>query len=253
MTAPSAPIVLPYVDHGARDGAPVLMLHGLSDSWRSFEPILPHLPPEVRAIAMTQRGQGDAPRPTGGYDIPSLASDAVALLDALGIDEAVVLGHSLGSHVALRMAIDAPERVSRLVLAGVYSSLRTNAVMNELFDEIPREFAYDFQASTLQQPIAEEQLEMFVAESHKLPWRVWKALADAMRVSHLDDDLARIAAPALIVQGARDPIFGDRDVATVRDAIPGAKVVRYEHGGHAMHWEEPERFAADVAAFVLAR
>jgi pimeloyl-ACP methyl ester carboxylesterase len=260
MTAPSLSITLPYVAQGARDGVPVLMLHGLSDSWRSFAPILPYLPPEVRAIVMTQRGQGDAPRPEGGYSVAGLAADAVAMLDALAIDEAVVLGHSLGSHVALRMAIDAPERVSGLVLAGCFATCRGNAVMQEFFveaaeltDPVPRQFAYDFQVGTLHQPIAEELLEGYVDESLKLPARVWRALAESLDESHLVDELHRISAPALIVQGAHDAFFDDAVYAQVRDGLADVRVARYEHAGHAMHWEEPERFAADVAAFVTAR
>ena len=58
---------IPYVEHGDRTGTPVLMLHGYTDSWRSFEPLLRHLPPGLRAIAPSQRGHGDAGRPAVGY------------------------------------------------------------------------------------------------------------------------------------------------------------------------------------------
>ena len=58
-------INLPCVD-GGRGGVPVVMLHGVTDSWRSFEPVLPHLPDDIRAIAVTLRGHGDAPKPESG-------------------------------------------------------------------------------------------------------------------------------------------------------------------------------------------
>src|SRR5687768_16236662 len=111
-------ISLPYAEQGARAGIPVLMLHGWSDYLRSFEPVFPHLPSAVRAIAATQRGHGDADRPAGGYSPSDLASDAIALLDSLGIERAVVVGHSMGAWVAQRIAIEHPERVDGVVLAG---------------------------------------------------------------------------------------------------------------------------------------
>jgi non-heme chloroperoxidase len=62
-------IELPYVEQGNPSGVPVVMLHGVTDSWRSFEPVLPRLPDDIRAVAVTQRGHGDAPKPESGYGI----------------------------------------------------------------------------------------------------------------------------------------------------------------------------------------
>ena len=60
-------VKLPYVEQGDSSGVPVLLLHGVTDSWRSFERVLPHLPASIRAFALTQRGHGDADRPAAGY------------------------------------------------------------------------------------------------------------------------------------------------------------------------------------------
>ena len=60
----STGVTLPYVEQGDPDGVPVILLHGVTDSWRSFEPVLPHLPPSIHAFALTQRGHGDADRPS---------------------------------------------------------------------------------------------------------------------------------------------------------------------------------------------
>src|SRR5439155_713278 len=80
--------------------------------------VFEHLPASVRAYAVTQRGHGDAPRPDGGYDVEQLARDVVAFIDDAGIERAVVAGHSMGSVVATRLALDAPARVAALVLMG---------------------------------------------------------------------------------------------------------------------------------------
>ena len=60
-------IRLSYAEQGEVSGLPVLLLHGVTDSWRSFAPLLSHLPPSLRAAAVSQRGHGDSHRPAAGY------------------------------------------------------------------------------------------------------------------------------------------------------------------------------------------
>jgi non-heme chloroperoxidase len=103
---------------GTAGGVPVVMLHGISDSWRSFERVLPHLPPSVRAIAVTQRGHGDSSKPDTGYRTRDFAADVAALADGLGLERFIVVGHSMGSAHAIRFAIDFPERIARTGRAG---------------------------------------------------------------------------------------------------------------------------------------
>ena len=74
---------LEYVEQGDPAGVPVVMLHGVTDSWRSFERVLPHLPPSVRAIAVTQRGHGDSSKPDTGYRTRDFAAGNAELLIAL--------------------------------------------------------------------------------------------------------------------------------------------------------------------------
>jgi non-heme chloroperoxidase len=109
----STGVRLPYVDAGDPDGIPVLLLHGWTDSWRSFETVLGHVPADIRAIAVTQRGHGNADRPQDGYAPRDLAADAAALLDALEIDRAVVAGHSMSAWVAERLALEDSARPAR--------------------------------------------------------------------------------------------------------------------------------------------
>jgi non-heme chloroperoxidase len=99
---------LEYVEQGDRSGVPLVLLHGYTDSWRSFEPVLPHLPSDVRAFALTQRGHGDAARPAHRYGPPDFAADVARFMDRLGIGAAVIAGHSMGASVAQRFALDHP-------------------------------------------------------------------------------------------------------------------------------------------------
>ncbi|HEX5635125.1 MAG TPA: alpha/beta fold hydrolase, partial [Gemmatimonadales bacterium] len=124
---------LQYVEQGDPAGTPVLLLHGVTDSWRSFEPVLPHLPSSLHAFALTQRGHGDAARPPAGYATRDFAADIADFLDAVGIASAVIVGHSMGSTHALRFAIDHPERASALVLAGCFATYAGNAGLVEFW------------------------------------------------------------------------------------------------------------------------
>jgi pimeloyl-ACP methyl ester carboxylesterase len=248
---------LPFVEQGERSGVPVLLLHGYTDSWRSFEGVLAHLPNSVHACALTFRGHGNAERPLEGYRTADFARDVAAFMDGLDLGQAVIVGHSMGSYVAQRFAIEHPERTLGLVLMGSFPTMRGNPVISalgesvsELVDPIDRDFALDFQLSTLARPVPPALLETVVQESLKVPARIWKA---ALRGPLQDDhaaDLGRIRAPTLIVWGDRDAIFGRRDQDTLAAAIPGARLLVYPGAGHAFHWEAPECFAADLVAFV---
>jgi pimeloyl-ACP methyl ester carboxylesterase len=246
-------ITLPYTEKGA--GTPVLMLHGWTDSQRSFEPVFPHLPSAVRAIAPTQRGHGDADRPADGYSPSDLAGDAVALLDSLGIDRAVLVGHSMGAWVAEQIAIEHPERVDGVVLVGAIGSTSTNPAVEEIRgivaameDPVDPDFVHEFQLSTTERPLPPGLLDTFVQESLRLPARVWQATAERFP-DDVYDAVAAIEAPTLLIWGDRDAVATRAEQQRLVEAIPQARLTVYEGTGHAVHWEEPERFAADVAAF----
>lgn len=149
-------VVLEAAFQGDPAGCPLVFLHGVTDSWRSFEPVLPYLPVSIRTISLSQRGHGDSSRPADGYDPSDFAADVAAALDQLGIQRAVIAGHSMGSHVAQRFAVDHPDRTAGLVLAGAFHRFAINSVINEywdtvvstLADPIARSVAVEFQAST---------------------------------------------------------------------------------------------------------
>lgn len=253
-------IALPCVEHGDRDGLPLLLLHGYTDSWRSFEPVLPLFTDDLRAIAITQRGHGDASKPAEGYTPADFASDAVAVLDALGIERAVVCGHSLGSFVAQRIALDHPDRVAGLILVGSFPKMRGNAAAEALWqtgvklltEPIERPFAAEFQAGTVAKPIAPDLLDLFIDESLKTPVFVWRAALEAALETDHSDELPGIQTPTLLVWGAQDAIFTRSDQDILLGCLPNARLLVYEDVGHAVHWEAPERFVRDVTDFVQA-
>jgi pimeloyl-ACP methyl ester carboxylesterase len=217
------------------------------------------LPEELRGIAFDQRGFGDSDRPVSGYSIAELAADAVALLDALGIERATLVGHSFGSFVARQAAIAHPERVAALMLIGT-GFPTSNPVMRELQkslldlpDPIPEQFAREFQASTVYHPVPPEFFDRIIVESLKLPPRLWRLIMD--RLAEYDDtqQLARIAAPTRLLWGDHDALFSREEQDRFVAALPAARLTVYEDTGHCPNWERPEKVAADIAAFVPRR
>jgi non-heme chloroperoxidase len=251
-------IKLPYVEQGDPSGVPMILLHGYTDSWRSFEPVLPHLPESIHAFALTQRGHGDADRPATGYHTRDFAADVEAFTDTLGLGPAIVVGSSMGSTNAQRFAIDYPKRVLGLVLASSFATYQSNPMaidfwqsgVSQLTDPIDPGFVREFQESTLAQPISPAFLGTVVQEGLKVPARVWRAAFEGFLEDDFASELDKIEAPTLLVWGARDTLCPRHDQHVLLRAIPGARLVVYERAGHALHWEEPERFAADLVAFV---
>src|SRR5690606_27073119 len=93
-------MTLPYAEQGDPTGTPVIFLHGVTDSHRSFDLLMEHMPERFRSIAVTQRGHGDGSKPDSGFGPEELAEDLRLFMDALKIHSAVIVGHSMGSFAA---------------------------------------------------------------------------------------------------------------------------------------------------------
>ena len=251
-------IRLPYVEQGDPSGVPVLFLHGATDSWRSFELVLPYLPPSIHAFALTLRGHGDADRTIAGYHPRDFAADVAAWMNVLQLGPAVIAGHSLGSFVAQRVALDYPELTRGLVLIGSSSRGRGNAALEDLWHttissltgSVGLELVREFQESTLAQPVPAIFFETIIAESLKVPARIWRALLQGLLATDHSRELSRIQTPTLIVWGDQDTLFSWEEQEMLAAAIPGAQLLVYPGAGHGVHWEEPKRIAADLTAFV---
>jgi pimeloyl-ACP methyl ester carboxylesterase len=249
---------LDYAEQGPADGEAFLFLHGYTDSRVSWSRVLPLLPPTVRAVALTQRGHGDSARPAGGYTMRDFAADALAALDRLEIRRATMVGHSMGSLVVQRLAIDRPERVARLVLIGAGANARNDATtalradVEALPDPVPEAFVREFQESTAYEPLPRDFLDRVVAESRKLPARLWRTVLDGILEFDGTPELAAVRCPTLILWGEGDGIFGRAEEERLRDGIAGAELRVYEKTGHSPNWECPETVVRDLLAFVAA-
>ena len=107
-----------------------------------------------------------------------------------------------------------------------------------------------FQASTVHRPVPTEFFERIVAESLKLPPRLWRLAID--RLVEYDDSqqLAKIEAPTLLLWGDRDALFSRADQDHFMATLPAARLTVYEETGHCPNWEVPAQVAADLDAFI---
>lgn len=248
---------LHYVEQGDPAGEPLLLLHGITDSWFSFSRILPLLPKGYRVIVPDQRGHGDSERPAGGYEPTSLADDAVALMDALGVRRATIVGHSMGSIVAQEVARRAPDRVAGLVLVGSDVAVAGEVIdaflaeVDTLRDPIPDAYIRGFQESTVHRPVPAEFMDSVVAASRKAPARVWRAALHGLVEASYPIRPGRAGVPVLLVWGERDNMFGRKGQEALLALHPGSRLIAYPDAGHTPHWEWPERFTRDVTAWLV--
>jgi non-heme chloroperoxidase len=250
-------VTLQYVEQGDPSGVPLLLLHGLSDSWRSFELVLPHLPESIHAFALTQRGHGDSSRPEANYHADDFAADVAAFMDALDVEAAVVVGHSMGSAIVRRFAVGYPVRALALVLVSPFATPRNNPVVREIWGEVSKMtdpidpgFVRKFQESTLARPVPRAFFETIVQESLKVPAHVWKSVVGSDVREDYTQDLDGIDVPTLIVWGDQDEAAPRTDQEALTEAIAGSRLVVYPGAGHGLHWEDPERFASDLVTFI---
>jgi pimeloyl-ACP methyl ester carboxylesterase len=251
---------LPYAEQGDPSGIPLLFLHAIADSWHTFELILAHLPDNIHAFALTQRGHGDASRPRAGYRVHDFVADLAAFINEVQLKAAVIVGGSSGGFVARRFVIDHPERTLGLVLMGSPASLRDKLGMQELWDStmsklsdpVDPSFVHEFAASTLAQPVPQAFFETIVQENLKVPAFVWRETFEGLMADESFKELHTIKAPTLILWGDQDTILPRSDQEALAAAIPGSRLVVYAGAGHAFYWEEPDRVASDLVAFIEA-
>lgn len=243
---------------GKSVGEPLLLLHGYGDSWKAYLPLMRALPASMRTIAVTLRGHGESAKPAGPYGTEVMARDIVKLMDSLAIRRATIVGHSMGSLVAQRLAQEHAARVDRLVLIGAFSTLKGHVevealwrdVVSMMTDPVDPEFVRDFQMSTLARPIPQRFLADVIAESLKVPAHVWRGALDALRREDRSVLLHKIAAETLIIWGDRDTYSRRADLLRLAHNIARARLVVHAGTGHCPHWEDPARAAADIAGFV---
>lgn len=250
---------LAYVEIGNPKGSPVLLLHGYTDTSRSWSLLAPWLM-RHRLLIPDQRGHGAADVPSCCYTPTDIAEDARLFLDAMKVERAAVVGHSLGSMVAMELAARYPDRVSKVVLVGSTGlpPMRSNGWLrdNILALEAPLRadtpFMREWNPANSPTPVEPTFAAAAMREILAVPIPVWRRVIGALESYDPRPAARTIKVPALILSSAKDPLFpGDHHAALIA-AIPHAEVHQFPDFGHNLNWERPAEVGPILAAF-LAR
>lgn len=252
-----------YTDLGR--GAPVLLLHGIPTWSYLYHEVVPLFEPHCRVLAPDFLGHGYSDR-RDRFDrsLPAQSAMVLALLDALGIERATIVGHDTGGGVALILAIEHPDRVERLVLSNVvaYDSWPIDdmiALGNPAWREkSPLEVAH-FVASGLpdglhnRNALTDEFRAGIVAPYSDEEGKISLIRnASALNTNHtmaLVDRHRDIRAPTLVLWGVHDPWQTIADGERLAREIPSAHLVRLENASHWLQQDAPETFAREVLSF----
>jgi pimeloyl-ACP methyl ester carboxylesterase len=246
----------------AGTGAAVLLIHGIPTSSRIWDGVGADLRSDLQVVAPDMLGYGESAKPLD-RDV-SMAAQALLvppLLDALGLDQVVLVGHDLGGAVAQRVAVEAPGRVCGLVLVDSVSfdswpiaQMRVlRAVTPPFTRRWPRAWFRWFQRSMSRYVPEGEPREAFAAglgawSRDRASAEAWIRNTRAMDpriTAEIAPRLGQIAVPAHIVWGKDDPFQKVRWASRLRDAIPGATLTVLD-GGHFLPWDRPHEVAAEI-------
>ncbi|MGD0502656.1 MAG: alpha/beta hydrolase [Steroidobacteraceae bacterium] len=255
---------LAYIDTGNPSGAPVVLIHGYTDSARDWVPLMPYLSKRFRLVLVDIRGHGRSSKPECCYTRLDFAYDIKLLLDSLGIQRADIVGHSLGSIIAQTFAEFWPEKTGRVVLIASTGGRPP--------DMAPPKFDFAAEIRKLKEPIEADSPFMiawwdsptpvdpdFIRRQRKdaagIPLRVWLAVLDQGLPSDnlygdLQSTLPKLKAPTLLIWGSKDPIMEQPMRKTLIDALPAAQVKVFDGLGHNPFWEDPEAVAGVINQFL---
>ncbi len=257
-------------------GPLLVLVHGITNSSASWEPVLDLLGQHFEIIAPDLLGHGDSAKPRGDYSLGANASLLRDLLLALGHDRATVAGHSLGGGIAMQFAYQFPERVDRLVLVSsgglgrsVTPVLRAVALpgaelvlpllaseplvgagrrIGGWIDALGLRVGADIAA------MATGFASLQDIEARRAFVHTARSVIDTggQRVNATDKLYLAEAVPTLILWGDRDPIIPVGHGIRAHDLMPGSRLHVFEGAGHFPHHDEPVAFATAITEFVGA-
>lgn len=243
----------------AGSGTPLVLLHGYCGSHRYYDEVVPLLTDHCRVITPDLRGHGDSEPSDGAYPMELLADDVAGLLDRLGIDKAVLLGHSLGGYVTLAFAERHSERLLAFGLLHSTSypdgdaarsnrdkavaSIREGGVAAFVEGLVPKLFAPEHRA--LSNPDVKKALDIGNGTSSA------GAIGCALGMRDRPDRtsvLANTELPVLLLAGEKDDIIPAERRFPVSSL--NIEAVTLENVGHMGMLENPQAFALAIIAFV---
>jgi aminoacrylate hydrolase len=246
--------------HGS--GPPLLLIAGLGGAASYWTPQLASLGARYTVIVHDQRGSGRSSH-VPVTSIEQMAADTLAVMDAAGVERAHVIGHSTGGAIGMAMALDQPRRVGALVINS--STGRSDAYRRKIFAVrgalLARGRRADYARLTslllypswwINEHAAEIEAEEAVAARARGPAPVQASRLDAILNFDRRAELARIAAPTLVICAADDILTPSYFSDEIHRLIPGSRYVLLERGGHACSRTVTDAFDRAVLDFLAA-
>jgi 3-oxoadipate enol-lactonase len=246
-------------------GEPLLLIQGMSGTHLTWgEPFLSRLRPDFDCVVFDNRGIGNSPVVEAPFTIADLAADALAVMDAAGLETAHVLGISMGGMTAQELALAHPDRLRSLTLGCTYpggpgSSLIAPEDAGPLLEAMSSgnldralEAMYEINLSPGFRA-DEAHFTDFSTMAKALPARQQTVQLQLGAIGGHDTQsrLAEIAAPTLVVHGTADKLIPVANGELIASLIPGARLEILDGVGHMFWWEQPEHSAELVRAHAL--
>ena len=245
------------------DGHPLILVSGLNGVARYWEPQMAAFSARYRVITYDQRGTGTSDHKQREFSIDQMARELSALMDALKIQRAHLVGLSTGGAIGQTLAIEQPQRIARLVLVSTWTHCdpwfrRLFEARRRMYELCGPELHAMFHPLFLYPPdyvnahdaeIAEEQKR---APTKSAPVEASIGRIDALLKFDRRAGLARINAPTLIVAGDNDYITPSYHAQAIAGAVPASKLVVFNGGGHSLSKTRPEEFNRTVLDFLGA-
>jgi 3-oxoadipate enol-lactonase len=253
-----------YESHGDGPGPPLVLVMGMAGSCRGWHALqVPELSQQHRVVIYDHRGVGESEDPGGPFSTADLADDLDALLGALDIERAHVLGVFLGGMTAQELALRHPMRVASLILVGCYA--RPDAKRRLLLEKWrdmarvatpPEVFVRERLLWTLQDETL-EQRDLVEAMSRSFPGQglpmspdLFIRQCEACLGHDTADRLRLIHQPTLLLCGRHDQLTPPKLHREMADEIPGARLVTFQYGAHLVMAEAAQSFNRAVLQFL---
>jgi pimeloyl-ACP methyl ester carboxylesterase len=232
---------------GGTGGRRVLILHGWNSAAERYRDALSSVPDAAATVVVPDLpGFGATSVPSDSWGIREYAAWVEQLLASLGWEQAVIFGHSFGGRVAIRLAADSPRRCSGLILYSAAGTTPRRRVKVTLFRAIAKAGGAFFALPGLRQLAAPARRLLYRAAREHDYERAGRLRSIFRRVvaEDLTPVLSRITVPTVVLWGTEDRATPFSDAERMHQAIAGSHLLRIDGAGHAVHREDPKRFAA---------
>jgi pimeloyl-ACP methyl ester carboxylesterase len=241
-------------------GPALVLVEGLGVATWTWDRQLPDFSRHFRTIVYDNRGVGRSSKPEGPYTIAMMADDLAALLDALGVARAHVLGASMGGMIAQEFALRHPDRVDRLVLVATTAGGRAHVPMSPETlarflapaapgrEGVRERLRLAFTDAFLATDYAERMIGFRLADPQ--PAHAFRAQAAAGAGFDRSATIAQIAAPTLVAAATEDLLVPIANARLLHERIPDSRLIEYEGLGHQFFIEAADRFNRDVIEFL---